>query len=603
MKKSLISLLVLFWMGFSVRGGECVAVKAYVDKNVLGVNESLHYKIEISDTGVLHVPDPQIPDVPGFDVAGRSTSSNFYFSNPTVSISNVYTYTLVPKQKGKFTIPPLSITIDNTAYRTSPIQVEVTDPVRPVPTSPSVQQRRKSLFDEFDDLLKGEDSLFPREKRRLTKEDLFVRMEVNKTDAVVGEEVLMTFSFYRSIPIWGNPTYIPPSLAGFLSEDIPLKGTQKDFVQILNGRKYTVSVLKSAIFPVQSGKILIQPARLQVQIDPFPDSVELQTDPILLNVSPFPGRGKPSSFTGLVGQFSMSIKVDKQESQTDQPVTAVVTVRGKGNIKAIPTPLKPDLPQFDSFDPETSESVEKTDSGFQGFKEFKYVLIPRAEGNLEIPPFRMSFFNPEKGSYETVQTDPVPVKVKAGAKESQSLPSPGRPRGPIQKLRSDILFIKPDQKFLSDQGQPIPGKPLLFVVLVGPALFWVGFYMVLRKQHRLTTDIGYARGQRATRLAKKRLSEAREKIGTGQSVEFYAAVDNAVREFIADKWNIPAPSLTNEIIEEILNETNGNVSERIRELLGHCAYARFAPVGRSESEMEESFRTASEIIGQLDKQI
>jgi len=600
MKKVSSLFFGFFFLILFLPKAEGITVKTYVDKKKVPLNDKLLYKVEISDTGVYKVPDPEIQAIPGFTIAGRSTSSNYYFMNPEVSISNVYSYTLLPQQKGKFTIPTVSLVIDNKTYSSQPIQVEVTDPVQASPPQ-SPTPRRRSLFNQLDDLFKDRGSLFPREKRKIGKDDLFVRMEVDKNQVVVNEQVLLTFSFYRAIPIWGNPTFLPPTPTGFWTENIPLSGSQKDFVQVLNGRRYNVSVIKSAIFPVSAGSILINSAQLQVQIDLFPDSLELTTKPILLEVMELPVRGKPSGFNGLVGRYSMNLEVDKNETTSDQPITTTVTVSGEGNIKAIPNPVKPKLTPFDSFEPEISETIEKTPNGLKGFKKFKYVLIPRKEGKLEIPPFQLSFFDPDKGRYETIQTKPVSVEVAKGEEGDQAISSSSSKRNFIQRLRSDILFIKPNQEFLTDQGRQIYQNPIFYLLLVVPVILLLVAIFILRQQHRLSTDIGYARGQRAARLAKQRLAEAKEILKEGQSTDFYALLDIVLREYFADKWNIPAPSLTNEIIELKLIETNGTMSEDLIGLLENCAYARFALSGHTETEMLESFKKAADAIVQLDK--
>jgi hypothetical protein len=594
-----------FFLGFALfvlilPSAEGITVKSYVDKNVVPLNDKLLFKVEIAGTGVHRVPDPDLQSVPGFTIAGRSTSSNFYIVNPEISISNVYTYTLIPEEKGSFTLPAVSVVIDNRTYSSQPIRVEVTDPVQTAP--PQVPNPGgRSLFDQLDDLFNHPESLFPRERRKIAKEDLFVRMEVDKKQVVVNEQVILTFSFYRAIPIWGNPTFLPPALTGFWTEDIPLKGSQKDFVQVVNGRRYNVSVVKSALFPVSAGRILIDSARLQVQIDPFPDSVELQTEPILLEVLELPQRGKPVDFGGLVGRYSMDLEVDKTRTASDQPISVTVTVAGTGNVKAVPNPLRTELDSFDSFEPEVSDSVEKTAQGLSGFKKFKYVLIPRKEGTLEIPRFQLSFFDPEAGRYETLTTRPIRVEVTPGAEGDRAVPSSSAKRQFIQRLRSDILFIKPDRVYLEDEGEPIYRNPIFYLLLAAPVLLLGGTIFVRRWRHRLSTDVGYARGQRAARRARQRLSEAKGSIHGGKPEEFYASVDSALRGYFADKWNLPAPSLTNETIEGRLAGTNGTLTEDLIGLLENCAYARFAPTGHTENDMMESFKKASDLIVRLDK--
>ena len=64
-----------------------------------------------------------------------------------------------------------------------------------------------------------------------------------------------------------------------------------------------------------------------------------------------------------------------------------------------------------------TERVQVDSSGplVQGTKEFDWILTPRREGRVIVPPFRYSYFDPYKGEYAVATTSGSEIGIRAGA--------------------------------------------------------------------------------------------------------------------------------------------------------------------------------------------
>ena len=73
----------------------------------------------------------------------------------------------------------------------------------------------------------------------------------------VNEQITLTFKFYTKVNLLSQPQYSPPDTTGFITEDLP---PQRNYYTIIDGERYYVSEIKTALFPTTSGKFVIGPA-------------------------------------------------------------------------------------------------------------------------------------------------------------------------------------------------------------------------------------------------------------------------------------------------------------------------------------------------------
>ncbi|MDE2490728.1 MAG: protein BatD, partial [Elusimicrobia bacterium] len=356
------------------------------------------------------LPQPQMPEMPDFAVYSSGSSQSLNWINGQVSASVVYTYVLSPRKEGRLRIPP----IPAGGASSAPIEIEVLK-ADAAPAAPAAASGPPSA---------------PAPSARAEGRGVFVKAFLDKTRAYVNQQVTLTVRFYSAVPLAGDSQYSPPALTGFLSEDLAPVRTG---AQTIGGREYKYSEIKTALFPVQPGTLVIGPATVNCQVqdlqgaDPFsPDffnrffsmgasrPVSVRSEPLTLKVEPLPP-GAPKGFTGVVGRLTAKASADRTSVKAGEAVNLTVTVSGTGDVKSVPQPARPDLPSLRFFDTESSASAAKSGDEIGGTKTFRTVVVPRVSGEIRIPPFSFPYYDPARRAYETAATAPIDLRVAPGA--------------------------------------------------------------------------------------------------------------------------------------------------------------------------------------------
>jgi hypothetical protein len=324
------------------------------------------------------------------------------------------------------------------------------------------------------------------------------------------------------------------------------------------------------------------------------------SNPLRISVSALPA-GRPEPFSGVVGRLSLTASLDRDSVGANDAVTLTVRASGEGNLRAVPAPELGLPSDFEIFPPETSESVQPFGSGLSGEKTFEYVLIPRAPGRREIPVIRMGYFDERAGAYRTASTSALPLTVTGIAGEGPA----GAARGGVATLREDIRFIHLAAGELEPRGRSLFGSPVFWMVALVPLVGVVGAMGVRRHRDLLEGDVAYARGRRASSLAKKRLAEAR-RLAAGDDVRaFYAEVARALRGLVSDRLNLAEAGLQTAELEGQLRSRGlqeATVTE-VRACLEHCDRMRFAPPGDDPHEKSRFLDRVGEVMTAVDRGI
>ena len=140
------------------------------------------------------------------------------------------------------------------------------------------------------------------------------------------------------------------------------------------------------------------------------ETIYAVSDLVTVQVRTPPAQGRPATFIGASGiGFTIETSLDTQVCQTGDPVTLTIEITGDGSPNRIRSPRPSTLtPLEQDFrlqpDPIRSESIS-------GGRRFSYLIRPRVAGTREIPALEISYFNLETRSYQTVQSDPLPIRV------------------------------------------------------------------------------------------------------------------------------------------------------------------------------------------------
>lgn len=593
--KTSLAALALICSFFQAVHAEEITMSASVDRNVIGLNEQLIFTLSISGKS-LNIPNIDLPQIQNFNVVSSGRSSNTSIINGQMSSQVNFNFTLVPQSTGKFTIPALQVQFDGKTYRTGPIQVEVT---QGSPQGSGLPQNQGKA---------GASSL----------KNIFVTASVDKSDPFVNEQVVYTFKVFQRVRLLSQPSYAPPNLSGFWSEE----GKSSNYQTTINGVQYLVNEVKTFLFPTKSGPITIGKAVLQARIedsgssDPFNDdffrsffgggkTVTLETEPITLKVKPLPMEGRPSALADTVGQFSISAKIDKQALKTNEPLTLSVTISGTGNLKTIEEPKLQESSGFRKFENVSSVNLDKNAASVKGSKTFNFVLVPVTAGKKQIPPVSFSYFDPGKQTYKTISTDSFYVDVAQGSGETaQNYTPPQAKPQDIKILNTDIRYIKTSLKYRKAPGALWKNKFFLVLNLI-PFLLagWSFFYS--KFSNRLKNDSGFARKLIASKEARKYLKNAKSLLKPGSVKEYYLAISKALIELIAHKFNVSSDGLTFSDISALLAKKNIIETELkdLKEILDECDLARFSAVKMDIAAMQAMYMKASATLSLLEKKL
>lgn len=558
---------------FVLLSGSALNFVASVSSTEVRIGDPLLLTLSVEGENIGPVPAPQLPDLPGFDIGGTSSSQSTSIQiagGKTVRRQLInFIHTLYPRAAGETVIGPCRLEFGGETYETEPIAVRVIQAGQSTPPKTGAPP-------------------LPQDPGPGTTvaEDLRLVAAVNRRTVYVGEPVIVEYTLYTRLRLADINLAAAPSFSGFWVE--PIYDAQRIEFQRkpVDGKVYDYCVLKkSALFPMTSGRLQVAPMKLDVAVvraprdffDVFsrPSIVPLQSEVYNIDVIPLPEAGKPGVFTGGVGSFTISAALDRTVSEAAEPIDLTIRITGSGNIKLIERPLIPSVPGLRILDPETRTSVEFSGTTFRGYKEFRYPLIPQTDGEHVVPAIVLAYFDPADREYHTVATE----RLKFTATQT-STPVETAQTGGLRAIGADVRYIKPDVKNLRMQG--MFARHWLWLPYVACLLMIVSALIYQRHQTRLINDRAYARKTRSSRLLRSRMKEAENELKKGNEKGFYGALSRVLLGYIGDRYNLDVGSLTTgDLIGELEKRgVSADNRKRLSELLMECDL-RFLPETRT----------------------
>jgi len=596
------SVLLLLFL-FSTGVAQDVTLTASVSANVMTVDDRFEYSVEVAGKST-SLPDVEFPDFNDFYVlSGPNTSTSIQFINGSMTSSKTLSFIMQPRAEGKFIIAKATINVDGKTYSSKEINITV-QKGSAQPQQPQ-QQAPKN-----------------REDPEVSGQDLFLKTEVSRTNAYIGQQITVEYKLYFRVNIRNYERPKPPKNAGFWTEDLEVPKRPRQETEVVNGIAYNVATIhKIALFPTQVGELTVDPMQIKLEVlvknqrrrsffdsffdDPFGRTVQktVAGKPIKINVKALPVAGKPVDFNGAVGDYQFDVSVDKTETSANEAIALKLKLRGQGNIKLIELP-KPDIAgNIEQYDPKLSTNIENANA-ISGSKTAEYILIPRVEGEYEIKPIKFSYFNPNSKKYNTITSKPIRLKINKGSGPSLAVGAQGGQftRQEVALLGKDIRFIKEFTEF-----QRIDRKPYLSFQFIGTLLLSVilftGFIFYNNYQVKLTGNEYLARSRRAGKYASKQLAEAKKKMVSTDDGEFYKAVSLALQGFVRDKLNIELTDFSVVNVRTALEKrkiSKDEIDEYIA-ILEESDFRQYANIGATSDDKATVYNKAKDILTKFEK--
>lgn len=590
-----------------------ISVQAFADNNVsftasapdvvvIGDQFRLSYTVT-----TLKIRDFRAPSIKGFDVLmGPSRSQQVQIINGNTSSSITYTYILMAKEEGEFSIPGATIVANGNQMASNSVKIKVLPPDK----ANDISGKSNQSVDK------------PTSGSGISGQDLFITASASKTNVYEQEAFLLTFKIYTLVDLRGFDNVKLPDFKGFHSQEVELPNNQKWSLEHYKGRNYHTTVYRQfVLFPQQAGKLTIEPARFDASIakvvqsaDPFDaffnggsNYVEikksLSTPKITINVNPLPA-GKPADFSGGVGEFSISSSINAKELKTNDAITIKLVISGTGNLKLVSTPEIKFPEDFEVFDPKVDNKVRLTQEGLSGSKVIEYLAIPRHAGAYKIPSVSFSYFDIKSKSYKTLKTEDYEIKVEKGAGNADQVIANFTNKQDLKVLGEDIRYIKLNDVQLQQKGDILYGSLVYWLWYIIPAIAFIIFFIIYRKQAMENANVAKMRTKKANKVATKRMKLAGKLLAENKKEAFYDEVLKALWGYISDKLNIPVSRLSKDNVEEKLR--NHGVSEALikdfLDALNECEFARFAPGDESQA-MDKVYSSSIEVMSKMESSI
>ncbi len=408
--------IALFFL-FSISFAKAVQVTAQVSPQEVQPEDSVVFTIRVSLEGNESVESPQLPE--DLDVQSQSQSEQVTHSFSSISgtqktINKSFQYYLIsPAQEGLWTIDSASIQVGGKMYKTQPLKVTVSKNAKSKPQSPSF-----GPFDLFSN--KYPPVLFPN-KKIPSKENMKLKSFAPSRPVYLYERVPVEWFLYKfvndpfSLNLTNRELVQPENFwTEVLSAPQDLRFTEKEKI---GQKEYLKSLILSYVFfPLKTGKLTIDPLKIELQVINRNlffalnfDRFTLQDKPLIMEVIPLPSRGR-GEFTGAVGSFIISAQKVKKEIQKNDLLSYKILFEGEGLVQNIKLPAWPTSSDFKVYDILESQNF----SAKKSWKEFEVLLSAKRTGVLQIPEFYWTTFDPELKSYVTQYIESQKVKVRQG---------------------------------------------------------------------------------------------------------------------------------------------------------------------------------------------
>ena len=559
-----------------------------------------------------------------FVLSGPNQESGMSMVNGDITRYVAVSFIIKPKKSGKFVLPPALALADGSTYHSNPVNLQVINAIAGNNSSngsnlfspfsgpdPFPPQPVEIPYDEYI-LKKGENA------EEKIKRNIIVKLETDKKSCYVGEPIIATYKLYTRLKSESNMTK-NPSFNGFSVIDLQQPDNSGYQTEKINGRTYNVYLLRKAqLYPLLPGKLELETAEIENNVsfiredyfkkqqasseDPFRDlspsattpegvviqKTTLQNEPATILVKPLPEVGKPSNFKGAVGSFTIEAHLSKNNFTTEDVNELKLVIGGSGNLQLVTAPELKWPEGMEGFEPVIKDDLIKSTIPVSGGKIISYPFTASIPGNYELPSISFSFFDPVRGQYHLVSTQPFSITVtKSGNKN----------------LRQTVENKGPGGIFGDDHS----GNRWLIItipaiLLLSGLMFW--FKKAVKKDNleqilldKTDQETGSFSGLETYQSSKDELSVAIEFKSQNDAVNFYPALNNALRNYLSKKLHILPEELNKRTISEKMDAkgVKNEFSLQWQQLLDEIDWQLYTPFSAPE-KMQEFYERADGLI-------
>jgi hypothetical protein len=554
------------------------------DNIMLGEQATLSLKFE----GVQPQDAPSLPAIDGLQIQYVGPSSSFSFVNGQTASSITYNYIVTAQRDGEFTIPGMRAEVGGQKLDSAPLRLVVTKTAAP------------SVADEA-----------------AGRDPAFMKLVVPRNKVHVGEPMVAQLELYLRDDVQGlNGFELTSSPTDGFSAGKTIENQGMRRRAQIGNHVYTVIPLSLPLTATRTGQLTLGPFTANMTVvlpsrnqggDPFfrffnqgeQKQITVATDAVKVESLPLPEQGKPASFAGAIGNFTLSATAGPTDVTVGDPITIRAQISGHGAFDTVTLPPQDTWHNFKTYPPTTK--LDTSDQfGFEGTKTFEQIVSPESADVHELPPLTFSFFNPDDNRYHTLTQPGVPIVVKpAGASPVPTLAGAKNAAAENQPPQ-DVLPIKQNLGTLSAGGIPLVARPVFLATQSLPVLAFLAAFIWRKRTDNLTNNPRLRRHRAVAQLIASGMDELKKYAAANQPDEFFATLFRLLQEQLGERLDCPASAITENVLEEhaLLRGAPAGLREALREQFQLCNQARYAPV-RGTSELNSVAAQFEKLIHQL----
>lgn len=366
-------------------------------------------------------------------IHGPSQSMEETNINGRSSASTKLIYGVKPVTTGSLTLPGISVKANGKVLTCAAVTINVksTPHVLAAGSGSGLQIAGGHIMQDRlprPDVLDNSTILKPGETiTSKVKANIFIRVYVSRKSCVVGEPILVTYKLCTRLApqakVAKQPTFNGCSVQEMTTDDL-LPETEN-----INGKDYRTYVIRKVqLTPLQAGKLVLDAAAVENTLTMYKagttsrdlyygnaetvtETVVVQNTPESIDVLPLPAEGKPVSFKGAIGSFTVTALVDKANDTANENNNLKLVIEGNGNFQSVALPVINWPAHIDHYDATEREELNKLVFPVTGSKVFNVPFVAKHEGRIAIPSIAFSFYDVQSREYKTLQTDSLVIQV------------------------------------------------------------------------------------------------------------------------------------------------------------------------------------------------
>lgn len=387
-KQSIIQLISMMLLTL-VASTASAKITLALDRTDIHENETFHLRVQVEDSRTLSAGASKnfIPEA--ITIRSRQEFNSSVIINGQYNSQMGWDFELLAKEAGIYTIPALKIGNEHSdpfTIRIMPQQDDIADT-----SNAKIKLRAK-----------------------LSNEEVYVQ-----------QQLMFTVRIYRSV-VARNQKITPIRVSNALVEQL---GDNKTFDVVQNGNNFRVVEQRYAIFPQQSGEMVIEPITYSATIleedsgrSPWQRSqlkpINLSTQKYSVKVKPKPQNAAEPWLPASKLELEAEWQPKNQTFRVGDPANLDFIIKGTGLLKTqLPTVTFPDQEGVTIYrdTPQYRQRINRF--GVNSYHFEKVAIIPNQAGDITIPEVKVPWWNVKTDQQEYAVLPAQTIRVEQSSQQ------------------------------------------------------------------------------------------------------------------------------------------------------------------------------------------